>query len=57
MPVDYDALAEELSMTEIIGDPHYQRRAVVQRLADEAGFRFQSVKGGWWMFTANFVKV
>jgi SAM-dependent methyltransferase len=46
-----------LSMTEIIGDPHYQRRAVVQRLADEAGFRFQSVKGGWWMFTANFVKV
>ncbi len=45
-----------LSITEIIGDPHYQSRATVQRLAEAAGFQPQSVQGGWWMFTANFVK-
>ena len=22
----------------------------------EAGFRLQSIQGGWWLFTANFVK-
>jgi ubiquinone/menaquinone biosynthesis C-methylase UbiE len=45
-----------LSVSEIFGDPHYQRRSVVQRLAEAAGFRLQSIQGGWWMFTANFVK-
>ncbi len=45
-----------LSSTEIIGDPHYQSRATVQRLAEAAGFQPRSVQGGWWMFTANFVK-
>jgi ubiquinone/menaquinone biosynthesis C-methylase UbiE len=45
-----------LSITEILGDPHYQSRATVQRLAAAAGFRPQSVQGGWWTYTANFVK-
>jgi ubiquinone/menaquinone biosynthesis C-methylase UbiE len=45
-----------LSITEMLPDPHYQSRSTVKRLAEEAGFRFQSVQGGWWLFTANFVK-
>jgi predicted methyltransferase len=45
-----------LSVTELFPDPHYQSRSTVKRLAEEAGFRFQSVQGGWWLFTANFVK-
>ncbi len=45
-----------LSITEMFGDPHYQRRSVVERLAEEAGFRFQSIQGGWWLFTAQFIK-
>jgi len=45
-----------LSITEIFGDPHYQSRSVVRRLAEAAGFRFQSVRGGWWLYTADFVK-
>jgi hypothetical protein len=38
------------------GDPHYQSRATVQRLAEEAGFHLQSIQGRWWFFTANFIK-
>jgi ubiquinone/menaquinone biosynthesis C-methylase UbiE len=45
-----------LSITEKFGDPHYQSRSTVKRLADEAGFWLQSIEGGWWFFTANFVK-
>jgi SAM-dependent methyltransferase len=45
-----------LSVTEMAGDPHYQRRSVVERLAKAAGFRPRSVRGGWWLFTADFVK-
>ena len=45
-----------LSITEMFPDPHYQSRPTVKRLAEEAGFRLQSVQGGWWLFTANFVK-
>jgi ubiquinone/menaquinone biosynthesis C-methylase UbiE len=45
-----------LSITEMFGDPHYQSQSVVRRLADEAGFRFRSVRGRWWLFTADFVK-
>jgi ubiquinone/menaquinone biosynthesis C-methylase UbiE len=45
-----------LSITEMFPDPHYQSRSTVKRLAEEAGFRLQSVQGGWWLFTANFVK-
>ncbi len=45
-----------LSITEIIGDPHYQSRSVVQRLAAAAGFRLQSMQGSWWFYTASFLK-
>jgi ubiquinone/menaquinone biosynthesis C-methylase UbiE len=45
-----------LSITEMFPDPHYQPRPTVKRLAEEAGFRLQSLQGGWWLFTANFVK-
>jgi SAM-dependent methyltransferase len=54
----YRALKPEgvLSITEMFGDPHYQTRSVVLRLAEVVGFRFQSVEGGWWLYTAQFVK-
>ena len=45
-----------LSITEMFPDPHYQTRSTVKRLAEEAGFRLRSIQGGWWLFTANFVK-
>lgn len=45
-----------LSVTEMMGDPHYQSRAVVQSLAERAGFRLVSIRGNWWLFTATFVK-
>ena len=45
-----------LSITEIFGDPHYQSRAAVTRLAEKAGFQLESVHGRWWFFTADFVK-
>ena len=36
-----------LSITEIFGDPHYQSRKTVRRLADEAGFRLAvDARGG-----------
>jgi ubiquinone/menaquinone biosynthesis C-methylase UbiE len=46
-----------LSITEVFGDPHYQSRSVVQRLAEAAGFRLQSMQGRWWFYTASFVKL
>ncbi|REK10539.1 MAG: methyltransferase domain-containing protein [Planctomycetota bacterium] len=45
-----------LSITEIMGDPHYQSRGKVQHLAEEAGFALERIDGGTWMFTANFAK-
>ena len=45
-----------LSITEMFGDPHYQSRRTVRRLAEQAGFRFQSVQGRWWFYTANFTR-
>ena len=45
-----------LSVSEMFGDPHYQRQSVVRRLAEDVGFQFQSIRGGWWLFTADFVK-
>ncbi len=54
----YDALRPggRLSITEIIGDPHYQRRSVVRQLAEQAGFEPESLEGNWRMYTANFRK-
>jgi SAM-dependent methyltransferase len=45
-----------LSITEVVLDPHYQSRSTVQRLAERAGFRLSSIQGGWWFYTATFVK-
>lgn len=45
-----------LSVTEVIPDPHYQRRGTVLRLAESAGFHLQNQYGGWLAFTINFVK-
>lgn len=45
-----------LSITEMLPDPHYQTRATVIRLAKASGFELQSVTGGLWLFTANFIK-
>jgi SAM-dependent methyltransferase len=45
-----------LSITEMFGDPHYQPHSVVRRLTESVGFRYQSVRGGWWLFTADFIK-
>jgi ubiquinone/menaquinone biosynthesis C-methylase UbiE len=45
-----------LAITEMAGDPHYQSRSTVQKLAEAAGFRPLSIQGGWWFFSANFVK-
>jgi ubiquinone/menaquinone biosynthesis C-methylase UbiE len=45
-----------LSISEILPDPHYQSKTTVKRLAEAAGFQLQSVEGGMWLFTANFMK-
>lgn len=45
-----------LSITEIIGDPHYQSRAKVRELAASVGFEPLEVSGNWRMYTANFRK-
>jgi ubiquinone/menaquinone biosynthesis C-methylase UbiE len=45
-----------LSITEIMGDPHYQSRATVDRLARAAGFEPTLVEGNFWRFTAGFRK-
>jgi SAM-dependent methyltransferase len=36
-----------LSITEKAGDPHYQSRSTVRRLAEAASFRLQAIQGGW----------
>ena len=45
-----------LSVTEWLPDPHYQFQSVLKRLAGHAGFQLQSIQGGWWLYTANFIK-
>lgn len=45
-----------LSITEMFGDPHYQSRSKVKRLAEKTGFELQAFHGNWRLFTANFVK-
>jgi ubiquinone/menaquinone biosynthesis C-methylase UbiE len=45
-----------LSVTEWLGDPHYQFRSTLKRLARQAGFRLRSIQGGCWLYTATFVK-
>ncbi|HXY34684.1 MAG TPA: methyltransferase domain-containing protein [Planctomycetaceae bacterium] len=45
-----------LSVSEMFGDPHYQSKSTVERLARDAGFETEEVLGGRFMFTANFRK-
>jgi ubiquinone/menaquinone biosynthesis C-methylase UbiE len=45
-----------LSITEIIFDPHYQRRSTILRLAAAVGFREKSFFGNWIAFTLNLEK-
>jgi len=45
-----------LYVTELLADPQYQFRPKLKRLAAEAGFRLHSIEGGWWLYTACFVK-
>lgn len=45
-----------LSITEMLPDPHYQNRNRVRRLAEDAGFRFDTTYGPWFAFTINFIK-
>ncbi len=45
-----------LSISEMLPDPHYQTQAAVRRMAEAAGFRLQSIRGGICLFTANFEK-
>ena len=43
-----------LSVTEIIGDPHYQTVAKVRELAFDTGFEFEDITSNWLRYTANF---
>lgn len=45
-----------LSITEIMGDPHYQSRAKVTALCQQIGFEPDEIEGNWRLFTANFRK-
>jgi ubiquinone/menaquinone biosynthesis C-methylase UbiE len=45
-----------LSITEIIFDPHYQRRSTILRLAAAVGFREKSFFGNRFAFTLNLEK-
>jgi ubiquinone/menaquinone biosynthesis C-methylase UbiE len=45
-----------LAITELIPDPHYQSRSTVRRLSESTSFRFESLAGSWWFYTATFVK-
>jgi len=45
-----------LSITEVIFDPHFQRRSTVSRLAVEAGFEVKDVFGNAIAFTMNVRK-
>lgn len=38
-----------LSITEMLPDPHYQSKATVKRLAEQAGFQLHSIRGGMWL--------
>jgi len=45
-----------LSVTEIIFDPHFQRRSTVRRLAGRVGFREKKIFGNCIAFTINLEK-
>jgi len=45
-----------LSVTEFIFDPHFQRKATVQRLAQQAGLQEVACHGSWYAYTMQFKK-
>ncbi len=45
-----------LSITEVIADPHFQRREIVRRTAVSAGFTEAAFFGSRWSYTINFKK-
>jgi SAM-dependent methyltransferase len=45
-----------LSVTEVIFDPHFQRRATVTRIAAGVGFREKAFFGNRWAYTLHFEK-
>jgi ubiquinone/menaquinone biosynthesis C-methylase UbiE len=45
-----------VSITEVLPDPHYQRRATVRRLAERVGLQFAGRYGGALAYTFNFSK-
>lgn len=45
-----------LSVTETLTDPHFQRRATVERLAEAAGFLPGPYYGGWLSYTLHLIK-
>jgi len=45
-----------LSVTEVFPDPHFQRRATVRRLAQQAGFEARQTFGNWRAHTTNFAR-
>lgn len=45
-----------LSVTEVVPDPHYQTRATVRRLAEDAGFQLAGSSGTPLAFTLNLRK-
>ncbi len=54
----FEALKPEgiLSITEVVFDPHFQRRRTVARLAEEAGFTVTETLGSGIAFTMNLRK-
>jgi ubiquinone/menaquinone biosynthesis C-methylase UbiE len=45
-----------LSVTELLPDPHYQRRGTVRRLAEEVGFAVEEAYVGWRSYTMNLIR-
>jgi cyanophycinase-like exopeptidase len=45
-----------VSITEVIFDPHFQRRGTVARLAAAAGLREHAFRGGRLAYTVVYVK-
>ena len=42
----------EVSISEILPDPHFQSRPTVKSLVGAAGYQVQLVEGGKWLFMA-----
>lgn len=45
-----------LTVAEIAFDPHYQRRATVEKLASSVGFRLAGFNGAWYGYSLNLLR-